>query len=55
MSKIILKNKEYSLYDFDNEAEFEKAVIENQKYLFGENSVYIDIKKRIGKANHKGI
>ncbi|MBU2578825.1 hypothetical protein KKA09_01790 [Patescibacteria group bacterium] len=55
MAKIILKNNEYSLYDFDNEAEFEKAVIENQKYLFGKDSIYIDVKKRIGRDSHRGI
>ena len=33
MARIIIKNNEYSIYDFDNEAEFEKAVIENQKHL----------------------
>jgi hypothetical protein len=55
MAKIILKNNEYSLYDFDNEAEFEKAVIENQKYLFGKDSIYIDVKRRIGRDNHRGI
>ena len=55
MARIILKDNEYSLYDFDNEAEFEKAVITNQKYLFGKNSVYVDVKKRIGKDNHRGI
>lgn len=55
MAKIILNNKEYSLFDFDNEAEFEKAVIENQKYLFGKDTVYIDIKRRIGQNNHRGI
>lgn len=55
MARIILRNNEYSLYDFDNEAEFEKAVIENQKYLFGKDSVYIDVKRRIGRDNHRGI
>jgi len=55
MARIILKNKEYSLFDFDNETEFEKAVIENQKFLFGKDSIYLDIKKRIGKAGHRGI
>jgi len=49
MARIILKDKEYSLYDFDNEADFEKAVIANQKYLFGKDSVYIDVKKRLVK------
>src|SRR3989344_7313044 len=55
MARIIIKNNEYSLYDFDNEAEFEKAVIENQKYLFGKDSVYIDVKRLIGYGNHRGI
>lgn len=55
MARIILKNNEYSLHDFDNEAEFEKAVIENQKYLFGKDSVYVDVKRRIGRENHRGI
>jgi len=55
MARIIANNKEYSLYDFDNEAEFEKAVIENQKYLFGKGSIYIDVKRRIGRGIHLGI
>ena len=55
MARIILNSKEYSLYDFDNEADFEKAVIENQKYLFGKDSIYVDVKKKIGKDNQKGI
>src|SRR3972149_2665549 len=55
MARIIIKNNEYSHYDFDNEAEFEKAVIENQKYLFGKDSVYIDVKRLIGYGNHRGI
>ncbi|MGD0277840.1 MAG: hypothetical protein ABSC11_00885 [Smithella sp.] len=55
MAKIILNDKEFSLFDFDNEADFEKAVIQNQKYLFGKDSVYIDVKRRIGKSNHRGI
>lgn len=55
MARIIIKNNEYSLYDFDNEAEFEKAVIENQKYLFGKDSVYVDVKRLIGRGTHRGI
>jgi len=55
MAKIIINNNDYLLFDFDNEAEFEKAVIENQKSLFGKDSIYIDIKKRIGKCGYRGI
>jgi hypothetical protein len=55
MARIIFKNSEYSLYDFANEDEFEKAVIKNQRYLFGNDSVYIDVKRRIGRNDHLGI
>ncbi len=55
MARLILKNKEYTLFDFDNENELEKAVLENQQALFGKDSVYIDIKKLIGKNRHRGI
>ena len=55
MARIILNNQEYGLLDFDNEAEFEKAVIENRQYLFGKDSAYLDIKKLIGHDKHRGI
>lgn len=55
MAKAIIGYKEYSLYNFDSETEFEQAVIENQKQLFGNDSVYIDIKRKIGRDNHRGI
>lgn len=55
MARITSDKKEYALLDFANEAEFEKAVIENQKMLFGKDSVYIDVKRRIGQGNHRGI
>lgn len=57
MAKILSNQTEYSIYDFDTEAEFESAVIANSKQLFGLRSVYIDIKKRVGDKNsyHKGI
>ena len=55
MARITFNKKEYALLDFASEAEFEKAVIENQKNLFGKESVYIDVKRRIGRDNHRGI
>ncbi len=55
MARIILNSSEYSLYDFETEAEFEKAVIANQKYLFGKDTVYIDVKRRIGRDSHLSI
>lgn len=55
MSRLILKNKEYTLFDFDLEDDLEKAVIENQQALFGKDAVYIDVKKLIGRSKHRGI
>ena len=46
MARIILKNNEYSLYDFDNETECEKIVIENQRNIIRKDDIYIYVKKR---------
>jgi len=45
--RIIIGNKEYSLFEFDNDAESEMAVICNSESLFGKDSVFVDIKRRI--------
>jgi len=55
MARLIINNKNYTLFDFDLEDDLEKAVIENQQALFGKNAVYIDVKKLIGKNRHRGI
>ena len=57
MTNISLNNKRYDLLDFESEDEFEKAVVDNSKSLFGKDSIYVDIKKRIGKneSYHKGV
>lgn len=41
----------YQEYQYKNEAEFEKIIIENSSLIFGEQGIYFDIKKRIGKSN----
>ncbi len=55
MARIILNGEEYSLLGFDNELDFETAVIENNQRLFGSDSVYLDIKKSIGTSSYRGI
>ena len=57
MTNILMNNKRYDLLDFESEDEFEKAVVDNSKLLFGKDSVYINIKKRLGKneSYHKGV
>jgi predicted transport protein len=44
---IFYKNKKYVEYSFKLEKELEDLVVKNSKTLFGENTVYIDAKKKI--------
>lgn len=57
MTYILVGDKQYALLDFESEEEFEKAVANNAKILFGRNSLYINTKKRVGEQEsyHKGI
>ena len=48
MERIISDNKTYSYYEYRLEADFEKVIVEKSRQIFGANTVYIDIKKRIG-------
>ena len=51
MDKLIYNNRQYSLYEYDSEAEFEKDVVKLAEYIFGKNSVYLNIKKLISNQN----
>ncbi|MBP9781847.1 hypothetical protein KBC89_04285 [Candidatus Woesebacteria bacterium] len=57
MPHILINGKKFEKKDFELESEFEKAVIENSMNLFGQDAIYIDVKKLIGtdKKYHKGI
>lgn len=44
---IFFKEKKYLEHTFKLEKDFEAIVVENSKLLFGENTVYIDAKKKI--------
>jgi hypothetical protein len=50
MEKLLLNNKIYSYYEYPLEKEFEQIIIEKSAQIFGENSIFIDIKKRIGDS-----
>ncbi len=52
MAHIIFGKDKYLLLGFDNEAEFEKAVVENKSFLFGPDVIYLDVKKLMGKRNN---
>jgi hypothetical protein len=51
MYKIIDENKSnYKLYQYQNEAEYEKMVVTHADEIFGSKGIYFDIKKKIGKS-----
>src|SRR5438876_120571 len=47
MPKIYFNGKIFTLKHFENENELEKVVIENYKLIFGDNSIYFDVKKKV--------
>lgn len=51
MEKLIIGNQIYEPYEYSKEQDFEKQIIEHCSEIFGSNSVYIDVKKRIGNDN----
>ena len=48
MENLLIAEKVYRPYLWDSEEEFEREVIAHSRELFGDESIYIDIKKRIG-------
>ena len=50
MEKLLIENKVYSYYEYPLEKEFEQIIVEKSTQIFGKNSIYIDIKKRIGDS-----
>lgn len=50
MNKILVGNKNFSLYEYTEESEFERDVVNNSKEIFGDNTIYIDVKRKIGDS-----
>ena len=48
-STIYFNNDEYNIVEFSEEEEFEDEVAKNYKMIFGENSIYFNIKKKLGQ------
>ena len=48
MEKLIMDNKSYEYYEYEKEVEFEKMIVGNSCKVFGESSIYFDVKKKIG-------
>lgn len=51
MEYLLVEEKVFRPYLWELEEDFEKEVVMHSRDLFGEESVYIDIKKRIGKGD----
>ncbi|MGE5444098.1 MAG: hypothetical protein ACM3SR_05765 [Ignavibacteriales bacterium] len=48
MAYILIGNKPFEETAFDDEEELGVATIKNKKYIFGDDVVYIDYKRKIG-------
>ena len=51
MNNLIHNNKIYTPYEFGTEKEFEMEIINNSKAIFGEKTIYIDVKKKLVNDN----
>ena len=51
MKRVIIGEWAFEAYEYDSEAEFERDVVAHAREIFGEDSLYIDVKRRIGKDN----
>jgi len=50
METLLQNNTLYQYYQYPLEKEFEQVIVEQAGYIFGSQSIYIDIKKRIGDS-----
>ena len=46
-----MNGKKYVEYPYDIEKDLEKVVVSKSKEIFGDKTVYIDIKKKVGKKS----
>ena len=49
MTKLLTTFGDYNLIRFEKESEFESIIVENARSIFGVDTIYLDVKKRIGK------
>lgn len=51
MDRLLSNNKIFTLYEYTLEKEFEHEIVKNSNAIFGNNSIYFDVKKLIGLDN----
>lgn len=50
MEKLLLNNAVYDPHEYPSEKEFEEVIVAQSANIFGTDSIYVDIKKRIGDS-----
>ena len=50
MTKLLTPSGDFSLVTFEKESEFENIIVKNAKSIFGQDSIYLDVKKTICKT-----
>ena len=55
MTKLVTPWGTYTLYQFESEDEFERAVVAHTEEMFGPRRVYIDCKRRVGAKGGRQI
>jgi len=50
MERILNNNTVFNYYEYSTEKEYEQVIVDQAKHIFGFQSIYIDIKKRIGDS-----
>jgi hypothetical protein len=51
MTRLLFDEKLFEPYEYLSEAEFERDIVKHAKQVFGEHSLYFDVKRRIGTDN----
>jgi len=51
MARILHDGRTYRPYEYDSEEEFERAVVNHSHEVFGPDTVYFGIKKRLENEN----
>ena len=52
---IFINNKKMNKFHFKNENDFEREIIKKSNIFFGENSLYIDVKKKLSTETLGGV
>jgi hypothetical protein len=53
MAYLLINQKPYEESPFENEAELERAVVENKKFIFGLDTILLDYKRKVGSKTSR--